>query len=69
MLSLVLGVLLAAAILAIVILLAKVGRLGRQVAGFHQRARLPDPVSHLRDQLELALLGLLADEVPADGHR
>ena len=39
MLGLVLGVLLAAAILAIVILLAKVGRLGRQVAEFHQREK------------------------------
>ena len=35
-LGLVLGVLLAAAILAIVILLAKVRRLGRQVAEFHR---------------------------------
>jgi SnoaL-like domain len=33
------------------------------------RARLPDPVGHLRDEFELALLGLLADEVPADGYR
>src|SRR5215471_16109005 len=39
MLGLVLGVLLAAAILAIVILLAKVRRLGRQVAEFHQREK------------------------------
>ena len=38
-LGLVLGVLLAAAILAIIILLAKVGRLGRQVAEFHQREK------------------------------
>jgi hypothetical protein len=37
MLSLVLGVLLAAALLAIVILLTKVGRLGRQVAEFPRR--------------------------------
>jgi hypothetical protein len=39
MLGLVLGVLLAVAILAIVILLAKVGRLGRQVAELHQREK------------------------------
>src|SRR6266581_3318621 len=30
--------------------------------------RLPDLVGYLRDQFELALLGFLADEVPADGH-
>jgi hypothetical protein len=39
MLSLVLGVLLAAAILTIVILLAKVGRLVHQVAEFQQREK------------------------------
>lgn len=39
MLSLVLGVLLAAALLAVVILLARVGRLGRQVAEFSRRER------------------------------
>jgi hypothetical protein len=38
-LTLVLGVLLAAAVLAIVILLARVGRLGRQVAEFSRRER------------------------------
>jgi hypothetical protein len=39
MLSLVLGVLLAGALLAVVILLVKVGRLGRQVAEFSRRER------------------------------
>jgi hypothetical protein len=39
MLSLVLGILLAAALLAVAVLLARVGRLGRQVAEFSRRER------------------------------
>src|SRR5215469_9067950 len=31
--------------------------------------RLPDLVGYLRYQFELALLGVLADEIPSDRHR